>query len=61
MKKNYDNDHVQIIAVKKAKGSMTNSLTVATKKMMHDIDLRCEITFPLPERQRFLNMRLRWL
>ena len=35
------------ITVIKAIGSMTNSLRVATKKMMHDIDLRCEITIPL--------------
>ena len=42
------------ITVKKAKGSMT-------KFLMHDIDKKCEITFPLPERQRFLDMRLRWL
>ena len=49
------------ITVMKAIGSMTNSLRVATKKMMHDIDLRCEIIFPPPERQRFLNMRLRRL
>ena len=31
------------ITVIKAIGSMTNSLRVAIKKMMHDIDLRCEM------------------